>query len=613
MMANVLDRLIGVFNPDKALRLMRSRELLKRAYEGASTRDGWRPKRPGASPNTDHSADAATLRTRSRSLYQNVPYMAEALRSLVAATIGTGIVPNWTGEEADKFNAAWAQMVPNLDADGRLDIYGLQVAAYRAMEADGEVLVRIRPRRLTDGLLVPIQFQLLEIDWLDSARSQSNGPNTIVNGVEYDVLGKVAGYWLFDEHPGEVRSFRSRRSTSSFVAAEKIIHLFTPDRPGQGRGFPRAAPVIARVRDLQLYEDAELQRKNLETRLSVLASGDPSEMANAPPGLSNGEAVTQAKETGELGQLASGGITQVPIGMNLTLVEPKAAPGYVDYMKFNLHLVAAGYGVTYAMMTGDGSEANFSSERGLVLNFRRQAEAVQWTLLIPKLCDRMCREFANACELAGIVQKASYSIDHATPKWDYVNPAQDVNADLAEIGGGLSSFSEKLRRRGYKPDAVFTELAADIKKLKDLEILDVMLMMLKGRQMGDGQPAPAPAPAKREGEREDALVRALEASSQALGRLNPAIHIAPPAVEMRAGDVHVTNSVEPTPVNLHASVAAPDVRVHNEVHPTPVQVTAQAGATQVVMAHPARSIAEHQRDPFTQEILRTVTTHETEA
>ena len=39
-----------------------------RAYEGASPKDGWRPRRPGASANTDHRADAYTLRTRARSL-----------------------------------------------------------------------------------------------------------------------------------------------------------------------------------------------------------------------------------------------------------------------------------------------------------------------------------------------------------------------------------------------------------------------------------------------------------------------------------------------------------------------------------------------------------------
>jgi len=484
-MANFIDRAIGFFSPMRGLRRHHARELLSRAYEGASKRDGWKPRRPGASANSDHAADATTLRTRSRALIQNVPYMAQGLRSLVANVIGTGITPNWKGQGAAKLNAAWAKWVKEADADGRLDVYGLQAAAYRAMEQDGEVLIRLRPRRVADGLAVPLQLQLLEIDWLDSYRTgrAEGSSNTIVNGIEYDPLGKVAGYWLFEQHPGEMVVTMRARSSSRFVSAENIIHLFTPDRPGQGRGFPRAAPVIARVRDLQLYEDAEQQRKNLEARLSVLASGDVTQMA-APPPQDESQAPQEARS---LGALSSGNIMQVPTGMSLTVVEPKAAPGYTDYVKWQLHLIAAGWGVTYEMMTGDVKEVNFSSARVRMLDFRREAEMTQWLLLVPKLCDRICRAFEAAAVLASVVEEAAREIEHATPKWDYVNPQQDVRADLDEIAGGLSSISEKLRRRGYKPEAVFAELAADIKKLRDLGLLDVMLMLQKGRQMGDGE------------------------------------------------------------------------------------------------------------------------------
>lgn len=486
-MPNILDRAIGFFSPMQGLRRHHARELLSRAYEGASKRDGWRPRRPGASANADHSADAATLRIRSRALVQNVPYIAQGLRGLVANIVGTGITPNWSGKGASQLNAAWAEWVKQADADGRLDYYGLQAAAYRAMEQDGEVLIRLRPRRPSDGLAVPLQLQLLEIDWLDSYRTgkAEGSSNTIVNGIEYTPLGKVAGYYLFDQHPGEIVSTMRSRSTSHFVPADSIIHLYTPDRPGQGRGFPRAAPVIARVRDLQLYEDAEQQRKNLESRLSVLASGDLAQMA--VPAASHEDAANSS-EPRNLGALTSGNIMQIPTGLSMTVVEPKAVPGYTDYVKWQLHLISAGWGVPYEMMTGDMKEVNFSSARVRNLDFRREAEMTQWLVLIPKLCDRVCRAFADAAVLGGVVSEPNYKVEHATPKWDYVNPQQEVRADLEEISGGLSSISEKLRRRGYKPEAVFKELASDIKKLKELGLLDVMLMMQKGRQMGDGAP-----------------------------------------------------------------------------------------------------------------------------
>lgn len=482
MASSVLDRLIGLFSPDAGLRRLRARNLLARAYEGASQRDGWKPRRGGASANADHAADATTLRTRARALVQNSPYIARGLDSLVANVIGTGITPRSLSPQAAAIDKLWSDWCRVADADGLLDLYGLQAAAHRAMEQDGEVMIRLRPRLREDGLPVPLQLQLLEIDWLDSSKSGTNGPNTIVNGIEYDPLGRVSAYWLWDQHPGELMTAKTRRASSYPVPAKSIIHLFQSKRPGQGRGFTRLAPIIARVRDLQLYEDAELQRKNLETRLSVVASGDVASMSQ-----SESEGADTVRQTGELGSLASGSITQVPSGVNLTVIEPKAAPGYVDYVKYQLHLIAAGMGVTYEMLTGDVREVNFSSARVALLEFRRNAEQLQWLTLIPRLCEPIWRAFIDAAVLADHMRRPDYSVDWSTPKWAYVNPVQDVAADLDEIAGGLSSFSEKLRQRGYKPELVFFELKSDMDRLQKDGTLDLLLMMQKGRTLGMAQ------------------------------------------------------------------------------------------------------------------------------
>lgn len=481
----LIDKFVGVISPDAGMRRLRARELLTRAYEGASQKDGWRPRRAGASANTDHLADGATLRTRSRALVQNVPYIARALESLVANTIGTGITPRSLSTNSKAIDALWAQWAKVADADGRNDLYGLQAIAYRAMEQDGEVLIRLRARRIEDGLPVPLQLQVLEIDWLDSAKMGSNGGNAIMNGIEYDALGKIVAYWIWDQHPGELIAGRRNKAASYPVPAERIIHLFAPQRPGQGRGFSRLAPVIARVRDVQLYEDAELQRKNLETRLGVLASGDVTSMS-----MSESEAQTVVRDTGELGMLASGGITQVPSGVNLTVVEPKAAGGYVEYVKYQLHLIAAGMGVTYEMMTGDVREVNFSSARVSMLEFRRNAEQMQWLQLVPKLCEPIWNAFVDAAALAGKMRATDRAVDWSTPKWDYVNPEQDIKADLAEISGGLTTISEKLRRRGYKPELVFAEMKTDFDRLRADGTLEIML------QIQTGQAPQAPATAK---------------------------------------------------------------------------------------------------------------------
>lgn len=494
----VLDRVIGWISPGAGLRRMFDRMRLERAYEAASPRDPWKPRRAGASANADHLADAARVRVKARALVQNVPYINAGLGAHVANVVGTGIVPRATGRQADAMNALWQEWVKVADADGYLDYYGLQAKAVRAAYQDGEVLVRLRPRYSTDGLPIPLQLQVLEIDWLDTGRvSGANAGNEIVNGIEFDGVGRVVAYWLWDTHPGDVTLRKGSRTQSRRIPADQIIHLFNPERPGQSRGMSRLAPVITRARDLQLYEDAEIARKNLEARTSVLASGDPSAMANPSVyGGDQGDPAENARKTGDLGQLASGGITMLPPGVNLTVVEPKPAGGHVEYVKLQLHIIAVGAGWTYEMMTGDMKEVNFSSARVRQNDYRRGVEQEQWLWFIPMFCDRVWREVWRHAELGGKLAKPDYRVEHATPKWEYVNPKEDVASDIeAVFGGGLMSWSESVRRRGYDPVKVRAELKADFDALKEDGVLDILMLFRKGRQVDEPQ-QPAQPPAK---------------------------------------------------------------------------------------------------------------------
>lgn len=497
--ANVLDRVVGWWSPGAGLRRRNLRAMLARAYEGAARTDGWRPRRAGASANADHAADGRELRIRARSLVQNVPYIARGLQAKVSAAIGTGIEPRFEGDQADELNALWTKWVKVADADAIFDLYGLQAAAYRAMEQDGEVLVRRRARLPADNLPVPMQLQLLEIDWLDDTRnSTARAGNTIINGIEYDALGKPAAYWLFDEHPGETQKWFRRFGTSRRVDAKDIIHLFAPTRPGQGRGITSLAPIIARTRDLSLYEDAEMQRKNLETRLAVLLSGDVSALGNDPVyGVSADPTSSEGARTyGDRGGLPSGGMVELPPGVTATTVEPKPATGYVEACKYNLHLIAAGWGVPYESMTGDMTEVNFSSARIRQIDFRRDTAQLQWLVLIPRLCERISDWFIESATLAGKIRRAANrNVDWSTPRWEYVNPQQDVKAELDAIAGGLLSPSESLRQRGFKPDRVWTESGKDFAFMQSSGALELMRFLLaKGAASadpaGDTQPNP---------------------------------------------------------------------------------------------------------------------------
>lgn len=598
-MANIVDRLIGWLNPRAGLSRHFHRKQLERAYDAASPRDRWRPRRAGASANADFQADGKILRDKARSLVQNVPYIAGGLEALVSATVGTGITPRGTGKEADKTNAVFAEWSKVCDADGRLDFNGIIAGAYAAMEQDGEVLIRVRPRYASDGLPVPLQLQLLEIDWLDTTRTTTIGGNRVINGIEYDVLGDIAAYWLWENHPGDVNVFTALRTQSKRIDAKNIIHLFNPQRPGQGRGFTRFAPVIATVRDLQLYEDAELARKNLETRLGVLYSGDPTQMAN-PAG--NGEA--PKTDAGQLGDLPSGAMTALPAGSSVTVVAPTVAAGYVEYVKQKLKMIAIGMGVTYEMLTGDMSEVNFSSARVRLLDFRRSVERVRWLVLMPKLLSPIWQAFIDAGVLGGQFRQADYAVDFSVPKWDYVNPLQDVQAEALEISLGLGSISEKLRQRGYEPGDVFAEIKADFDKLRELGVMDILLFKETKKPVNGADPNAAAAAS----DAVDAAAETARAIAEVMAMVRRVsedvakLMTRETTINLRTGDTKVdvpersvtvegaqqTINVEPAVVKneirnegatinvpaaepvVNVSAAAPEIRL--EVQPTPVMV-----------------------------------------
>lgn len=604
MAAHPLDRLIGWFAPRQGLARHIDRQRMQRAFEAASPRDGWRPRRAGASANADHQADAAILRSKARALVQNVPYIAASLRGLVSATVGTGILPRATGNEAARINALLAQWSDVCDADGRLDLPGLIALAYRTAEQDGEALVRLRPRLASDGLPVPLQLQLLEVDWIDSHRTQAVGNNRVINGIEYDALGRRVAYYLWDSHPGDTSMARSMRAQSRRVDASEIIHLYAPERPGQGRGFTRFASVIARVRDLQLYEDAEISRKNLETRLAVLYSGDPDQLRNPSDDPASRPVEASAAD---LGDLPSGGVTQLPSGASVTVVEPKAAGGYVDYVKQQLHVIMAGIGVPYEIGTGDMSEVNFSSARVRRLDFQREVEQVQWLTLVPRLLKPLYRAFIDAAVLSGRLRETDYRCDFSFPKWAYVNPEQEIKADTAEIAAGLATPSEKLRQRGYNPADVFAEMKRDFDTLRSLGVLDILLL----KETGKG-PASAPTPPADGDGQQAARTGADAAALQRIEAMLSAMESRAPAVTIHQGATNVTvpersvtvapaqATINVQPAEVRAEIVTPPATVHVQVPPQPapeVRVVNEVAAPVVnVEAPPRQTVTDIQRD-----------------
>jgi lambda family phage portal protein len=229
---NFLDRVLGYVAPQAGLRRARHRAAiatLARSYEGARLgrrTEGWVVA--GTSANAEIGCAINRLRDRSRDLVRNNPYAAKAVQAVVSNLVGTGILPRARSRDADVNEATdrlWARFAETCDADGLTDFSGLQALVVRAMAESGECLLRIRERRIEDGLPVPLQLQILEPDHLDTARTGDlPGGGFVVQGVEFDALGRRRAYWLYPVHPGEAAMFRR---PSSAIAC--LVMVVLPD------------------------------------------------------------------------------------------------------------------------------------------------------------------------------------------------------------------------------------------------------------------------------------------------------------------------------------------------------------------------------------------------
>jgi len=467
---NWLDKAIAWVAPEAGLRRLRARraaELVRLAYEGARTgrrTDGWITT--GNSANAEIAQALTKLRERSRDLIRNNPYAARAVAEVVGNAIGTGITAQArTGDQElnGEIDRAWSEWIEECDADGQLDFYGIQALVARTVFESGECLVRFRQRPDADGLKIPVQLQVLEPDYLDQSKTQKTETGYIIQGVEFDLVGRRIYYWLFGSHPGEVTQTSLRGSlTSARVPASEVLHVYRKDRPGQVRGVPWLAPVVITLRDLDEYEEAELVRKKIEACFAAFVT-----QPHGPEGPSIGPATTEPATGKRIESFEPGMIEYLRPGEEITFSTPSHVAGYRDYVAAKQATIATGLQLTYEQLTGDLSRVNYSSYRAGLLSFRNGIEAFRWLVFIPMFCIPVWERFLAVAFTAGeISQPGPFKAEWTPPGFGSVDPYKDSLATLNRIRTGTLTLRQAIAEQGYDPDAQLEQIA-EINRLLD--------------------------------------------------------------------------------------------------------------------------------------------------
>ena len=457
---NAIDKFISNVSPSWYLKREEAKFKMRkiREYEGASKSrrtDGWHTSSASASVEVGNAVHL--LRDRSRQLVRDNPYAKRAIDVIKNNVVGDGITAT-PKKESKRHVDVWEEwaLTPMIDFYGKHNIYGLQEIVMRAIAESGEVIIRKRYPR-DKSLPIPFQLQILESDFIDDENHNNGlwfGSDNEHYGIKFDKDGRVLGYWLWETHPGE----NNFTANSNYFPKGEIIHIYEELRPGQSRGVPMGVSAMNRLKILDGYEDAQLERMRAAACFVAFVSNGSMPNATVPD-----------KSTGALAneRMTPGLIQYLETGEQITFGNPPVSEDG-DFRLSNLRAIAMAYGVTYEALTGDLSNVNFSSARMGWMEMSRNMKSIQWNTIIPRFLDNVWKEFDFMMQMKFGTQ--SVGVQWTVPRRIMIDPVKEIKAMIDEVRAGFKSWEEAVRENGFDPEQVKKELVKNQEEFKKLGV-----------------------------------------------------------------------------------------------------------------------------------------------
>jgi len=345
---------------------------------------------------------------------------------------------------------------------GKLSWLEVQYSVVEQLAIDGEILVRkVRGFNNAYGFAL----QMLDVDLLDETYTgRAPNGNRVVMGVELDKWGRPVAYHLFTEQPAEFQNARRRER----VPAADIVHLFVCRR-GATRGVPWTAPILLDASTLAAFLEAAVHAARIGASRTAAITRDKDVQ------IDDDEAENFSAAPDEV---APGQFLNLAPGESLSSIDWQYPTGEIDpFTKIILRSQAAGLNVSYAALSGDLSDANYSSLRAGMLAERDYYRRLQ-TLVIDGFCTPVYEAWREMALLMGKIPMRASITDYdrvlMQPRgWAWVDPKKDIDASVVALENRLTSRRRILAEGGANLEDVFEEIAEEETLMRSLGILPV--------------------------------------------------------------------------------------------------------------------------------------------
>lgn len=470
------------------------------------------------SANADIHASLDTVRARSRQLAKDSPHMRKYLAMVANNVIGpAGMRLQARALDGAQMDAlanaaieeAWARFGARgvCEASGKHSMLSLCHMLAKTAPRDGECLIRFllgANARNDFG----IALQVLDVDRLDTQfnRQADGTSNAIRMGVEIDSFMRPVAYHFRNRHPGDPYTTHGQGNERLRIPADEIIHMFVADRPEQVRGMPWGHAVIAELDDLGAFRTAA----QFAARFGAEKGGfftspadDDAGAAELASGIEvpGGEADGESEGGGQYVMDSEPGKYEVlPNGFQFQQIDTKyPSDMYGDFIKEGVRDVATGLCVAYHSLGNNLEGVSFSSIRSGTLE-DRDAWMVLQAWFVDEFMDRV---FDRWLAMALAMGQVTLPNGSALPlrnlekfrrhvwmprRWEWVDPKNDIEADLAAVRAGLKAPQDVAAKLGQD----YEDTLRKIKQARDMaDLLGVPISWQSTPQQAQQQPGVA--------------------------------------------------------------------------------------------------------------------------
>jgi len=398
--------------------------------------------------DTEASSDVrATLRSRSRYETANNPWIAGMVKTQAYDIIGTGPRLQVLSDKSKLNNAieadfaAWARAIHLAQK-----LHTMRMAQAR----DGEAFaVLITNNKLTTK--IKLDLQLIEADCI---RADYNGEPTAteVDGISYDAAGNPKRYNVMP-HPGGLDT--GARGIS--VPADRVIHLYNADRPGQHRGVPELTSALPYIAILRRYTLAMVKKMETSANISGVIQTEE---------IDQEDGLAEAKPF-ENFSLPRDAFAALPRGYRLQSHQLNNPTESQTEFALQVKLeVARALSLPRNVALGDSSGYNYASGRLDYQAYDKHLAIERLrieTIALSSIMDHWLREFWPQ----SIYRKTDIPM---TWFWDgraHVDPVKEANAEAQRLATGTTTLAIECARQGLDWEVVQDQrLAEELREMQ---------------------------------------------------------------------------------------------------------------------------------------------------